>query len=38
MNEHVGEIDHFHDGGRVEYSFVLMLISLSSLATTSKVH
>ena len=28
-------IDLFHNVGQVEYSFVLMLISLSSLATTS---
>ena len=29
-------IDLFHNGSQVKYSFVLMLISLSSLATTSK--
>ena len=29
-------IDLFHNGGQIKYSFVLMLISLSSLATTSK--
>ena len=26
----------FHNGGQIKYSFVLMLISLTSLATTSK--
>ena len=31
-----GAIDLFHNGGRIKYSFVLMLISLTSLATTSK--
>ena len=30
------EIDLFHNGGQVKYCFVLMLISLTSLATTSK--
>ena len=29
-------IDLFHNGSQIKYSFVLMLISLSSLATTSK--
>ena len=29
-------IDLFHNGGQINYSFVLMLISFSSLATTSK--
>ena len=29
-------IDQFHNGGQIRYSFVLMLISLSSLASTSK--
>ena len=29
-------MDLFHNGGQRKYSFVLMLISLSSLATTSK--
>ena len=28
-------VDLFHNGGQMKYSFVLMLISLSSLATTS---
>ena len=30
------EIDLFHNGGQIKYSFVLMLISLTSLATMSK--
>ena len=30
------QIDLFHNGGQIKHSFVLMLISLSSLATTSK--
>ena len=30
------DIDLFNNGGQIKYSFVLMLISLSSLATTSK--
>ena len=30
------EIDLFHNGGQIKYSFVLMLISLTSLSTTSK--
>ena len=29
-------IDFFHNGGQTKYSFVLMLISLSSLTATSK--
>ena len=29
-------IDPFHNGGEIKYSCVLMLIRLSSLATTSK--
>ena len=29
-------IDLFHNGGQIKYSFVLMLISPTSLATTSK--
>ena len=29
-------MDFFHNGGQIKYSFVLMLISLSSLATASK--
>ena len=29
-------IDLFHNGGQIKYSFVLMLISLTGLATTSK--
>ena len=29
-------IDLFHNGGQIKYSFVLMLISLTSLAMTSK--
>ena len=29
-------IDLFHNGGQIKYSFVLMLISLTSLVTTSK--
>ena len=29
-------IELFHNGGQIKYSFVLMLISLTSLATTSK--
>ena len=29
-------IELFHNGGQITYSFVLMLISLTSLATTSK--
>ena len=29
-------IDLFHNGGQIKYSFVLMLISLTSLITTSK--
>ena len=28
--------DLFHNGGQIKYSFILMLITLSSLATTSK--
>ena len=34
MNEAI--IDLFHNGGQIKYSFVLMLISPTSLATTSK--
>ena len=30
------EIDLFHNGGQILYSFALMLISLTSLPTTSK--
>ena len=29
-------IDLFHNGGQINYSFVLMLISPTNLATTSK--
>ena len=29
-------IDLFHNGGQIKYSFVLMPVSLTSLATTSK--
>ena len=31
-------IDLFHNGGQIKYSSVVMLICLSSLATTSKFH
>ena len=31
-----GLIDLFHNGGQINYSFVLMLISPTNLATTSK--
>ena len=31
-----GGIDHFHNDSQIKYSFVLMLISLSGLVTTSK--
>ena len=30
------KIDLFHNGGQINYSFVLMLISPTNLATTSK--
>ena len=30
------EIDLFHNGGQIKYSFVLMLLCLTSLATMSK--
>ena len=32
----ISNIDLFHNGGQIKYSFVLMLISLTSLAMTSK--
>ena len=32
-----GYIDLFHNGGQIKYSFVLMLISLTSLAMTRKI-
>ena len=31
----LGKIDLFHNGGQIKYSFVLMLISPTSLATKS---
>ena len=36
VGEATENIDLFHNGGQIKYSFVLTLISLSSLATTSK--
>ena len=32
----ISNIDLFHNGGQIKYSLVLMLISLTSLAMTSK--
>ena len=32
----LGTMDLFHNGGQINYSFVLMLISPTNLATTSK--
>ena len=32
----VNRLEFFHNGGQIKYSSVLMLISLSSLAATSK--
>ena len=32
----LNQVDLFHNGGQIKFSVVLMLVTLSSLATTSK--
>ena len=37
LHEKGADIDLFHNGGQIKYSFVLMLISLTRLATMYKI-